>query len=172
VRYAEVFFDPQMHVGREVPFESVVRGYHRALQDAERELGVAGALIMCILRGLPADSAMATLEAALPYKDMILGLGLDSEERGNPPAKFVDVFARGRAEGLRLTMHCDIDQENITQHIRQALEDIRVERLDHVGGPRPSRGSRGRPGRDAGSSRNGTQQRPGPAHIGPPDRTH
>ena len=131
VRYAEVFFDPQVHVGRGVPFESVVRGYHRALQDAERELGVAGALIMCIVRDLPADSAMATLEAALPYKDMILGLGLDSDERGNPPAKFADVFARGRAEGLRLTMHCDIDQENITEHIRQALEDIRVERLDH-----------------------------------------
>ncbi|GAA1273892.1 adenosine deaminase [Pseudonocardia aurantiaca] len=131
VRYAEVFFDPQVHVGRGVPFESVVRGYHRALQDAERGLGVAGALIMCIVRDLPADSAMATLEAALPYKDLILGLGLDSDERGNPPAKFAEVFSRGRAEGLRLTMHCDIDQQNTTEHIRQALEDIGVERLDH-----------------------------------------
>ncbi len=131
VRYAEVFFDPQVHVGRGVAFESVVRGYRRALQDAERELGVDGALIMCIVRDLPADSAMATLEAALPYKDLILGLGLDSDERGNPPAKFADVFARARTEGLRLTMHCDIDQENTTEHIRQALEDIRVERLDH-----------------------------------------
>ena len=131
VRYAEVFFDPQVHVRRGVPFESVVRGYHRALQDAERDLGVSGALIMCIVRDLPADSAMATLEAALPYKDLILGLGLDSDERGNPPAKFAEVFARARAEGLRLTMHCDIDQENTTEHIRQALEDIRVERLDH-----------------------------------------
>jgi adenosine deaminase len=140
VRYAEVFFDPQVHVNRGVPFETVVRGYHRAVQDAEREMGVAGALIMCIVRDLPADSAMATLEAALPYKDLILGLGLDSDERGNPPVKFADVFARGRAEGFRLTMHCDIDQENTTEHIRQALEDIGVDRLDHgtniVEGPR------------------------------------
>jgi adenosine deaminase len=131
VRYAEVFFDPQVHMNRGVPFETVVQGYHRALQDAERELDVSGALIMCIVRDLPADSAMATLEAALPYKHLLLGLGLDSDERGNPPAKFADVFARARGEGLRLTMHCDIDQENTTEHIRQALEDIGVERLDH-----------------------------------------
>jgi adenine deaminase len=131
VRYAEVFFDPQVHVDRGVPFEAVVRGYHRALQDAERELGVSGGLIMCIVRDLPVESAAATLEAALPYKDLILGLGLDSDERGNPPAKFADVFAAARAEGLRLTMHCDVDQENSTEHIRQALEEIEVERLDH-----------------------------------------
>jgi len=131
VRYAEMFFDPQVHMGRGVPFEAVVRGYHRALQDVERDLGVAGALIMCIVRDLPADSAMEALDAALPFKDLILGLGLDSDERGNPPAKFAEVFAKGRAEGLHLTMHCDIDQENSTEHIRQALEDIRVERLDH-----------------------------------------
>jgi adenosine deaminase len=131
VRYAEVFFDPQVHMGRGVPFETVVRGYHRALQDAENDLGVAGALVMCIVRDLPADSAMEALEAALPFKELILGLGLDSDERGNPPNKFAEVFARGRAEGLHLTMHCDIDQENTTEHIRQALEDIRVDRIDH-----------------------------------------
>jgi adenine deaminase len=131
VRYAEVFFDPQVHMCRGVPFEAVVRGYHRALQDAERDLGVAGALIMCIVRDLPAESAMEALDAALPFKDLIVGLGLDSDERGNPPVKFAEVFARARAEGLHLTMHCDVDQENTTEHIRQALEDIRVERLDH-----------------------------------------
>jgi adenosine deaminase len=131
VRYAEMFFDPQVHMGRGVPFETVVRGFHRALQDAERDVGVAGALIMCIVRDLPAESAMEALEAALPLKDLILGLGLDSDERGNPPIKFAEVFAKGRAEGLHLTMHCDVDQENTTEHIRQALEDIRVERLDH-----------------------------------------
>jgi adenosine deaminase len=114
-----------------VPFEAVVRGYHRALQDAERDLGVAGALIMCIVRDLPAESAMEALTAALPFKELILGLGLDSDERGNPPAKFAEVFATARDEGLHLTMHCDVDQENTTEHIRQALEDIRVERLDH-----------------------------------------
>jgi adenosine deaminase len=131
VRYAEVFFDPQVHMGRGVPFETVVRGYHRALRDAERDLGVAGELIMCIVRDLPADSAMEALEAALPFKELIVGLGLDSDERGNPPNKFAEVFARGRAEGLHLTMHCDIDQENSAEHIRQALEDVRVDRIDH-----------------------------------------
>jgi adenosine deaminase len=108
-----------------------VRGYHRALEDAGRDLGVSGALIMCIVRDLPAESAMEALEAALPFKELLLGLGLDSDERGNPPVKFAEVFAKGRAEGLHLTMHCDIDQENTVEHIRQALEDIRVERLDH-----------------------------------------
>ena len=131
VRYAEVFFDPQVHMNRGVPFETVVRGYHRALQDAERELGVSGGLIMCIVRDLSAESAMAAFEAALPFRSMIIGLGLDSDERGNPPVKFAEVFARARAEGLRLTMHCDIDQENSTEHIRQALEDIGVDRIDH-----------------------------------------
>ena len=131
VRYAELFFDPQVHVDRGMPFASVVRGYHRALQDVERDLGVSGGLIMCIVRDLPVESAAATLESALEYKDLILGLGLDSDERGNPPAKFADVFARARDEGFRLTMHCDVDQENSTEHIRQALEDIGVERLDH-----------------------------------------
>jgi adenosine deaminase len=137
VRYAEVFFDPQVHMGRGVPFETVVRGFHRALQDAEADLGIASALIMCIVRDLPADNAMEALEAALPFKDLILGLGLDSDERGTPPVKFADVFARARAEGFHLTMHCDIDQggtsdqENTTEHIRQALEDIGVDRIDH-----------------------------------------
>jgi adenosine deaminase len=131
VRYAEVFFDPQIHVRRGVPFASVVQGYHRALQDAERDMGVAGGLIMCIVRDLPVESAAETLQAALPHKDLILGLGLDSDERGNPPAKFAEVFAAARAEGFRLTMHCDVDQENSIGHIREALEDIEVERLDH-----------------------------------------
>jgi adenine deaminase len=131
VRYAEVFFDPQVHVRRGVPFSSVVHGFHRALQDAERDLGVSGALIMCIVRDLPVESAAETLQAALPHKDLILGVGLDSDERGNPPAKFAEVFSAARAEGFRLTMHCDVDQENSIEHIRQALEEIGVDRLDH-----------------------------------------
>lgn len=131
VRHAEVFFDPQVHMRRGVSFETVVHGYHRALRDAETTLGITGGLIMCIVRDLPADDAAAAFEAALPFKDLLIGLGLDSDERGNPPNKFRDIFARARDEGLRLTMHCDVDQENTTEHIRQALEDIRVDRLDH-----------------------------------------
>ena len=86
---------------------------------------------MCFLRDLSAEFAMATLMESLPYKDWIIGVGLDSDERGNPPSKFAEVFARARQEGYLLTMHCDIDQEGSIEHIRQALEDIGVDRIDH-----------------------------------------
>jgi adenosine deaminase len=74
---------------------------------------------------------METLQASLPYREWIVGVGLDSDEKGNPPIKFKDLFARARAEGYRLTMHCDVDQEDSTLHIRQCLDDIGVERIDH-----------------------------------------
>jgi adenine deaminase len=74
---------------------------------------------------------METLEESLPYGDSIVGVGLDSDEKGNPPMKFRHVFARARREGYRLTMHCDVDQENSVEHIRQCLDEVRVERIDH-----------------------------------------
>jgi adenosine deaminase len=86
---------------------------------------------MCILRDQSAEYAMATLLESLPYKDSIIGIGLDSDERANPPTKFAAVFARARSEGYRLTMHCDVDQLNSTDHIRQCLEVIGVDRIDH-----------------------------------------
>src|SRR5438045_6450145 len=86
---------------------------------------------MCFLRDLSAESAMETLERSLPYGDWIVGVGLDSDERGNPPVKFKEVFARARKEGYRLTMHCDVDQENSVGHIWQCLDEIKVERVDH-----------------------------------------
>ena len=131
VRYAEIFFDPQAHTSRGVPFEVVVGGLHRALTDAEAQLGIHAQLILCFLRDLPAEDAMATLLESLPWRGWIVGVGLDSDERGNPPAKFVDVFARARQEGYRLTMHCDVDQQDSTEHIRQCLDLIGVERIDH-----------------------------------------
>lgn len=131
VRHAEMFFDPQAHTSRGVPFPTVIGGYRRAVITARRELGISAELIMCFLRDRSADFAMATLMDALPYKDWIIGVGLDSDERGNPPSKFAAVFARARKEGFMLTMHCDIDQENSIEHIRQCLEDIRVDRIDH-----------------------------------------
>jgi adenosine deaminase len=131
VVYAEVFFDPQAHTTRGVPFSAVVDGFHRARVDAETELGLRSQLIMCFLRDLDAQSAMETLEASLPYGDRIVGVGLDSDEKGNPPVKFKEVFARARREGYRLTMHCDVDQENSVAHIRQCLDEIGVERIDH-----------------------------------------
>ena len=129
--YAEIFFDPQGHTSRGVPFANVIKGFHRARQDAATELGVGAQLIMCFLRDMSAESALETLDQAAPYRDQIIGIGLDSDERGNPPLKFKEVYARARSQGYRLTMHCDVDQENTTEHIRQALFDIGVERIDH-----------------------------------------
>ena len=131
VLYAEVFFDPQAHTTRGVAYDTVIRGIRRAQEDAQDKLGIRSQLIMCFLRDMSAGSAMATLEESLPYKNWIVGVGLDSDEQGNPPIKFKAVFARARAEGYRLTMHCDVDQENSTRHIRQTLDDIGVDRIDH-----------------------------------------
>lgn len=131
VVYAEVFFDPQAHTTRGVPFGVFIEGFHRAQRDAEASFGLRSQLIMCFLRDMSLDSAMETLEQSLPYKDWIVGVGLDSDEKGNPPIKFKDVFARARSEGYRLTMHCDVDQVNSVEHIWQCLNDIGVERIDH-----------------------------------------
>ena len=130
VKHVEAFFDPQAHTTRGIEFEKVLNGYYKAISKAP-ELGIDAKLIMCFLRDMSAESAEETLEKALPYKDKIIGIGLDSDERGNPPLKFAKVFEKARQEGLRLTMHCDVDQENSIEHIRQVLEDIKVERIDH-----------------------------------------
>jgi adenosine deaminase len=131
VVYAEIFFDPQGHTSRGVPFDTVIRGLRRAQLDAHRILGLHAQLIMCFLRDFQAEYAMATLLESLPYKEWIIGVGLDSDERNNPPAKFAAVYARAQAEGYLLTMHCDVDQPNSIEHIRQALMDIGVDRIDH-----------------------------------------
>src|SRR5262245_26314757 len=130
VRHVEMFFDPQAHTSRGVPFEAVVTGYHRAAVDGA-QLGIDADLIMCFLRDHSAESAAETLEASLPFQNVILGVGLDSDERGNPPEKFASVFARARAVGYRLTMHCDIDQIGSIDNIRTVLQDIRTDRIDH-----------------------------------------
>ena len=131
VVYAEVFFDPQAHTSRGIGFDAVIEGLHRARLDAQAHLGLRAQLIMCFLRDMPADSAMATFEQSLPHRDKIIGVGLDSDERDNPPVKFQKVFDRARAEGYRLTMHCDVDQADAVGHIWQCLDDIGVERIDH-----------------------------------------
>ena len=131
VVYTEVFFDPQAHTTRGIPFATVVEGIRRAQEDAAASLGLQTQLIMCFLRDLTVESAMETLEESLAYGDWIVGVGLDSDEKGNPPVKFEEVFDRARREGYRLTMHCDVDQENSVEHIWQCLEEIRVERVDH-----------------------------------------
>jgi adenosine deaminase len=131
VRYAEMFFDPQAHTARGVSFDTVIRGIRRAQLQAETALGIRSQLIMCFLRDWSAEFAMATLLQSLPYKEWIIGVGLDSDEKNNPPVKFAKVFERARAEGYLLTMHCDVDQEGSVGHIWQTIRDIGVNRIDH-----------------------------------------
>lgn len=131
VVYAEVFFDPQAHTSRGIAFETVLTGIRKAQEEASERLGLRTQLIMCFLRDMSVESALETLEASLPHKEAIVGVGLDSDERNNPPAKFAAVFARAREEGFRITAHCDVDQDDSVNHIWQAVRDIEVERLDH-----------------------------------------
>lgn len=131
VVYAEMFFDPQAHTSRGVEFGTVIRGIRRAQERAAAELGVESQLIMCFLRDLSAESAMDALEQSLPFKEWIVGVGLDSDEKNNPPVKFAAVFSRARAAGYKLTMHCDVNQLNTLVHIGQCLDLIGVDRIDH-----------------------------------------
>jgi adenosine deaminase len=131
VIYAEMFFDPQAHTSRGMEFATVIRGIRRAQERAAVELGVETRLIMCFLRDLSAASAMATLQQSLPFKDWIIGVGLDSDEKNNPPVKFAEVFRRAREAGYKLTMHCDVNQQNTLLHIGQCLDTIGVDRIDH-----------------------------------------
>ncbi|QPK81202.1 adenosine deaminase [Schaalia sp. ZJ405] len=127
---AECFFDPQAHTSRGIAIETVIRGYYRAIEEA-RAQGISADLILCFLRDMSAQSALETLQAALPYKDMFVGVGLDSDERDNPPQKFAECFALAKDNGLRVTMHCDIDQVGSIDNIRTALTELGTERLDH-----------------------------------------
>jgi adenosine deaminase len=129
VRHAEIFFDPQTHTDRGIQFGTVVDGMTRALEEGERNLGVTSRLIMCFLRDQSAESAMATLEAALSYRDAIVAVGLDSAEIGNPPEKFGDVFDRARSEGFLAVAHAG--EEGPPEYIWQALDVLHVRRIDH-----------------------------------------
>ena len=129
VKHAEIFFDPQGHTERGVAFETVLDGIDRALADGARELGVTSHLILCFLRHLSAEAAMETLERALPHRARIVGVGLDSSEQGHPPAKFKAVFDRARAAGFRAVAHAG--EEGPPDYIWSALDDLKVERIDH-----------------------------------------
>ena len=130
VKYVEVFFDPQAHTSRGVAFEDLFEGYYKATQDA-KELGITAKLIMCFLRDMSEESAIEHYEMAKPYKDRILGIGLDSDERDNPPLKFKNVFKMAKDDGFNITMHCDIDQKDSIKNIEDALHTIGVSRIDH-----------------------------------------
>ena len=129
VLHTEIFFDPQTHTARGVPFETVIKGLDHACHRAHQELRISAKLILCFLRHLSEDEAMATLEEALPYKHHFIGVGLDSSERGHPPEKFARVFDRARAAGLHVVAHAG--EEGPPEYIRTALDMLEVERIDH-----------------------------------------
>lgn len=129
VRHTEIFFDPQTHTQRGIPFETVLAGISRALHEAKQEWGTTSYLILCFLRHLSAESAMETLEQALPFKDSIIAVGLDSSELGHPPSKFQTVFERAHAEGFRCVAHAG--EEGPADYIWQAIRLLNVSRIDH-----------------------------------------
>lgn len=128
VRHAEVFFDAQTHTNRGIAFRTVIDGISSALDDGQRELGITSHVIVCF-RDLSAESAMQTLESALPYQDRIVGVGLDAEEAGDPAETFQGVFDRARALGFRAVAHAG--QEGDPQYVRQVLDSLKVDRIDH-----------------------------------------
>jgi adenosine deaminase len=129
VRHVEIFFDPQGHTERGVAFVTVLDGITRALRDGEAQLDISHRLIMCFLRHLDEEAAFATLAEALPHLDRIDGVGLDSSELGHPPAKFARVFAKARELGLHVTAHAG--EEGPPDYVREALDVLEVERIDH-----------------------------------------
>jgi adenosine deaminase len=128
-RHVEIFFDPQSHTLRGVPFAVVIEGIRRALVDAERQLGVSSRLIMCLLRDQSPASAMITLETARPYRHVIAGVGLDSAEVGHPPGEFEDVFRVAREAGFLTVAHAG--EEGPAEYIAEALDLLKVARIDH-----------------------------------------
>jgi adenine deaminase len=129
VVHVEIFFDPQTHTARGIALSTVLDGLRLALSEAEREFGITWRLILCFLRHLSADEAMRTLEEALPYKNAIAAVGLDSSESGHPPSKFAEVFARARREGLWTVAHAG--EEGPPSYIYEALDILQVRRIDH-----------------------------------------
>ncbi|MFO6420253.1 adenosine deaminase [Hylemonella sp. W303a] len=129
VSRAELFFDPQTHTARGVAMATVVNGLHRACMDAQHKLGISAALILCFLRHLSEEDGLATLEAALPYRDKFIGVGLDSSEVGHPPEKFTRLFTRCRELGLRIVAHAG--EEGPPAYVWGALDLLGAERIDH-----------------------------------------
>ncbi|MBB5705410.1 adenosine deaminase [Sphingopyxis panaciterrulae] len=129
VRHVEIFFDPQGHTARGVAFDTVIAGIARALDEARDRHGLTSRLILCFLRHLSEAEAEATLDAALPWLGRIAGVGLDSSEVGHPPSKFERVFARARDLGLKCVAHAG--EEGPPAYVREALDLLRVDRIDH-----------------------------------------
>jgi adenosine deaminase len=129
VVHAEIFFDPQTHTDRGIPFATLIEGLLSAMAEAEAKHGMTSKLILCFLRHLDEEAAFATLAAAEPWLDRIAGVGLDSSEVGHPPEKFARVFAKAREKGLKIVAHAG--EEGPPAYVRQALDLLKIDRLDH-----------------------------------------
>jgi adenine deaminase len=129
VLHCEIFFDPQTHTNRGISFGTIITGIHKALMEAKEEKGISSNLIMCFLRDLDSESAMKTLEEAIPFKDWIKAVGLDSAEVGNPPSKFKEIFDHARSKGFITVAHAG--EEGPAEYIREAMDLLKVSRVDH-----------------------------------------
>jgi adenine deaminase len=129
VVHAELFFDPQTHTARGIPMEVVIGGLRDAMDDAQKRYDISSHLILCFLRHLTEQAAFATLAEAIPFRNDFIGVGLDSGEQGNPPSKFERVFKQARDYGLRTVAHAG--EEGPAYYIREALDVLFVERIDH-----------------------------------------
>ncbi|MCL4112272.1 UNVERIFIED_CONTAM: hypothetical protein GTU68_022766 [Idotea baltica] len=129
VRHVEIFFDPQGHLERGVLFETALNGIYSALSTGQQEFDISFGIIMCFLRHLDEDDALKTLDLAMPYKDKIIGVGLDSSELGHPPSKFERVFTKAKDAGFHIVAHAG--EEGPPQYIYEALDLLKVERIDH-----------------------------------------
>ncbi len=127
--HVEVFFDPQAHTVRGVPFAAVMAGIESGLEEGRRQLGISSRLILCFLRHLPEEDGFATLEAAAPFRNRIVGVGLDSSELGHPPSKFARLFRKAGELGFRRVAHAG--EEGPPAYVREALDLLGIERLDH-----------------------------------------
>ena len=129
VRHTEVFFDPQTHTARGIPFEVFMPGFLKAMEDAREKLGITSELILCFLRHLSPEEALETLKLAAPFKDEILGVGLDSSEKGRPPSLFKEVFTKAEQEGYLPVAHAG--EEGPAEYVWEALDLLKVKRIDH-----------------------------------------
>lgn len=129
VRHAEIFFDPQTHTDRGIAFETVIKGLTRAMADAEKEWGITSELILCFLRHLSPEAALKTLEDAYPFREKILGVGLDSSEKGRPPELFKEVFAKAEKQGYLTVAHAG--EEGPAEYVWEAINLLDVKRIDH-----------------------------------------
>lgn len=129
VVHTEIFFDPQTHTGRGIAFETVLNGIRLGLEDGKRETGITSKIIMCFLRHLDEESAFKTLNMALPFKENIIAVGLDSSEKGHPPAKFRRVFEKAISEGFLTVAHAG--EEGPAEYVRDSIDLLKVSRIDH-----------------------------------------